>query len=106
MKIDITFGIGEDRDGNPIAPDVAEANILRIAKLASDLFGGCSLTRHDGAWVNGEGRLVTEPSLTLSVAADGGADPLPLAQYARKLLQQDTVLVQTYASNVQFVAAA
>ena len=68
-----TVGYGERGDGRLIDVSEAVRRIERIKYHAAQQFGGYTLTRGRGGWVNGHGRLVTEPVATFAIATD---DPI------------------------------
>ena len=50
VRVEFTFGIGLDRDGNPIARHAANIAIGAILADASKLFGGGTLVLGQGFW--------------------------------------------------------
>ena len=63
-RIAFGIGIGEDRNGDPLA-DI-KARTSHALRVVADAFGGVVATRGQGAWLEpASGRLITEDSLIL-----------------------------------------
>jgi hypothetical protein len=69
-KIEFGFGVGQDADGNPIdqLQFVFAFKVIRLK--AVDLFGGYTMCKTTGGWIDPTGRLVEEPGYTLFVFSD------------------------------------
>lgn len=66
-KIEFGFGVGKDRNQNPISDQMRTAAMDVIKAEAAKRFGAFTLTITDGGWTNPAGLLITEPGYTLSV---------------------------------------
>jgi hypothetical protein len=102
MRYEIAFGIGFDRFNQRIDPVHREEAIKLILVEAAGIFGGCNLTRGQGAWTDRTGTLVVEESCTLTVDISGrgtefgeadSAKVSALADFIRRMLYQDSVHV-------------
>lgn len=69
-KIEFGFGAGEDDSGRLLLQSEVEIGLQKIRRRAVEWFGGYTLTKTQGGWVNPAGRLVEEPGYTLSVLVD------------------------------------
>lgn len=67
FKISFGFGIGGDRDGSKIPDRIAQANLDCIKREVAYYFGGYSLHKIEGGWINGVSRLVEEPGYVMEV---------------------------------------
>ena len=93
MRVEFTFDIGEDKDGQPI--DNLDLKLERIQTQLAKAFGGFTRTDTVGGWINPTGRLVLERGCVIHVYAKD-----ELVQYAgqiasdiRRVLNQATVLL-------------
>lgn len=68
--VTLTVGLGLDKDGQPIRPAAVEAYLPAIATRASNIFGGATLTRGRGVWVDDSGKRFDEPCLVVSTVSD------------------------------------
>ncbi len=101
MEIKIGFGIGFNRDGQPIRPKERTEALVNIRNKACELFGGCNMVHGQGSWESPEGRIVDEPSVTLIIWVTGNPVDIgrhclnarKLASFIRQLLNQHTVLI-------------
>jgi len=99
MRYEIGFGVGFDQDGNALSAYHVNECVKMILVEACRHFGGCNLITGQGAWLNGKGDLVVEESRTLIIDAsrtgrlvsDLEADAKGLAEFIRKLLNQESV---------------
>lgn len=99
----IGLGIQEDRNGHIIPPIVYGRAIALIGERAAELFGGYTITDTTGGWVDGHGKLIEEPGITLSILVEGHsrtADPvrqtrdeqvIAFARFAGRALRQHSV---------------
>lgn len=60
-------GIGKDKDGRTILPDAADIGIRIALSGLSRRFGGATVIRTEGGWIDAGGRLITEKSIILEV---------------------------------------
>lgn len=67
MRVEFGFGIGFDRNNNPLPERQVATALRQILITASKLFGGCNLLPGQGAWVDATGNLVLEESRVLVV---------------------------------------
>lgn len=67
MEIKIGFGIGFTSSGLAIPPSHVQRSLGLIVRRAVELFGGCNIVRGEGAWRQVDGKVVTEPSITLII---------------------------------------
>ena len=101
----VLFGTGQTGDGRYITRTEASLALREIGRYAAEQFGGYSLYRHDGGWINAAGALIQESGVTLSVFGI----PLPeqettLARKIRALMVQDSVvLVRAHSGEAEFV---
>ncbi len=70
----IQFGVGEDRDGQPIGTDERRDMVAAICGRAASTFGGWTLYDHKGGWIDDKGRAVIEPGHTLSLVISNTRD--------------------------------
>ncbi|NOS67804.1 MAG: hypothetical protein HOO67_05585, partial [Candidatus Peribacteraceae bacterium] len=55
IKLEFGFGIGIDRHGSKILPEVAAAGLEQIKAFALARFGGYTLVKTEGGWRSPEG---------------------------------------------------
>lgn len=88
-RITWTIGIGKDKSGKDLQG--TEGRIASAISHVLSLFDGYTLTRGDGGWVNGNGDLVTESSITITTLATAELGH-HTAGYLRELFNQESVL--------------
>jgi hypothetical protein len=99
IKASITTGLGYTKHGDKISQRDAEGTISHAMKMLSNDFGGCTAYQGQGAWVNEQGDLVTEPVFTieaigLSLSHDDAKDKAAfVAAYLRDNLGQECVVL-------------
>lgn len=112
MKAEITFGTGFDRDSNVIDRAKLALDITAFKTRAAKAFGGYTLLSGIGGYVNVNGQLVEEQSVTIVVIltanelnseADRVSSVAGLASHIRKVLNQESVLVSFTESADTFV---
>ncbi len=67
MRIEIGFGIGFTKTGRVIDPDGVADKLTAVLNNTCGLFGGCTILEGIGAWKNGAGEVVREPSRVLVI---------------------------------------
>ena len=70
----IGFGVGYDRNGEPLADADVEQAVKIAGMHAAELFGGYSYWRCQGGWVNDKGEHVHERGVQWSILAQAGND--------------------------------
>lgn len=70
MQVSITVGIGQDSAGLPIPVGHQVEALHHCIAQASNLFGGCTANQGLGGWVDDNGKLIVEPSVTFSILSD------------------------------------
>ena len=65
----LTFGLGEDAEGNSLMDSYALIENARELLIQAG-FPGWTEYRGTGVWANPEGRIVTEPSITFTIGSD------------------------------------
>ena len=96
MRLEITFGVAFDRHGQPVQD--ADAKINQVIAYAADLFGGVTIIRTVGGWLNDKRALVCESGRLLIIdgyqmfADKDGKERLP--QYIGKLFNQSAVMAR------------
>jgi hypothetical protein len=114
-----TFGVGIefDRSGAPVQAAESVHYIQAATRRASEVFGGCFVTRGDGGWIDPSGKLVVEPAIRITVdvapykypvdtRVDGQRDVKRVNEYAhylRALFNQSRVIVTRIESSSYFV---
>jgi hypothetical protein len=100
VRIDFTFGVGQDKEGLAIDRDQQQRAIREIKTEAAKLFGGYTLYQAQGGWINGGGRLVEEDSMTLTVYITDEIlgysrqnDVAQLSSTIKEQLNQESILV-------------
>ena len=94
QKHRVTFAIGQGFDKNGI--ELYALNTKRTAVLAKTAreFGGFSAVDAQGGWIAGKGKLVTEPSLIITVYTDKVFDACEIhAQRLAELFNQESVML-------------
>ena len=102
FKHEVTAGVGFDKDGNPLFPQLAIDSIrLRLAVE----FGGYSETVVRGGYLHANGDFVTEESRQWTILTN---KPIEQAcEFIRAALNQESVLlVSTEPKLVKFVGAS
>jgi hypothetical protein len=105
IKIEITFGIGENKHRQPIA-DLTEKEHT-IGELAALLFGGYTQHNSVGGWKNDVGELITEMGCVIyAVVSDSPENRRKARQLAltiREVLEQTCVLLTVTPCESEFV---
>lgn len=81
----IYFGVGEDRDRQPI-PDL-DRSIKRIKQAACSCFGGFTLVESAGGWLNPEGIVVEEKGYVLTILTSNNVDHVTRFAHAFILME-------------------
>lgn len=66
-RIVFHVGAGYASDGTPIGLRDMGAIRRECVAVLSKRFGGCTLTEHEGGWIDPAGAVLTEPGFTLTV---------------------------------------
>jgi hypothetical protein len=114
MRVVFYAGIGYDKHGNAIPSLLASEKIREALLETCKRFGGCTLTRGRGAWIDDKGNLITEECVTITVeriekCADGSPSfdswttVAEHAEFLRDLLSQSSVVTSIQASAVRFI---
>lgn len=113
MKYEIGFGVGFTANGTPI-DQTNKTEWLKIAMVeACRRFGGCNITFGQGAWLNPRGDLIMEESAVMVVsslptgrmAEDHHREALELAEFVRKIFQQEAVVFTQLVSTTEVMYA-
>lgn len=95
-KYSIIFGVDEDKAGKPLSPSIVDLVYRKAIHAIANEYGGATLARNVGAWVNGEGVLVEERSFsifTIDMQEKGTVGVHKVALYVKEALNQSSVLV-------------
>lgn len=109
FKIEFGFGIGEDKNRKPIPLGKREAALNQITMKAASRFGGYTVYRTYGGWINGLSDLVEEPGITLLTHVEGKTKQAiaqrvtDFAAVIREILNQETVCVSISPVDMRFV---
>lgn len=90
------IGIGEDSTGMPIPDNEAQAMIRAALEHVSREYGGASVTRQDGAWVDPSGRLIVESGITIVAYSEHPKDAEQTAVRLCHLFRQTAVIVAEF----------
>ena len=103
-RITVQCGIGEDKAGCAIESQRARDCLVAIHRFAGDLYGGVTVYRHVGSWVDGNGKLVTEYGITFQVVTDSDSDGSVFAVFIRDTFNQNSVVLTVEENvNAQFI---
>jgi hypothetical protein len=102
-RITVQCGIGEDKAGHAIESQRVRDCLQAVHRHASDEYGGVTVYRHVGSWVDGHGSLVTEHGITIQVLTGKDDDGGQFAIYVRNLFNQNTVVLTVEDVNCQFI---
>lgn len=110
QRITITAGIGYDRAGAPLNPQDVQTALAGIRATMARAFGGYTESETLGGWINGAGELVTEPGrrwtvLATITASEAMTAARAVADYARDVLRQESVLIERDTIEGEFAAA-
>lgn len=98
-----TIGIGEDRDGQAIVGDAADRMIDHARLMFASIYGGFTMVRGEGGWIDPSGRTVTEPCIVFTVHTDAAQDYRATARELRLIFRQDTVMLTVQSADVQSI---
>jgi len=71
LEIEFRFGLGFEWKGTPLTPELITVGLRQIRDCAIEAFGGCTLTRAEGDWLDiGTDKIVSEEVATLSVLVE------------------------------------
>lgn len=105
MRVEFGFGVGFDRNNEPLTHEFVRLATKQILVEACTAFGGCNMVAGQGAWTDENGTLVLEESriLVVDIVAPGriggeydasdDAKIRKLAEYIRSSLNQAAVHV-------------
>lgn len=93
MRFEITFGVGFDRNGNPLDSVTVREGIKYVLSEAALAFGGCNLVNGQGAWISPSGTLVVEETHTLIMDGDDVDEDKAtrIARSIRRVFNQEAV---------------
>jgi hypothetical protein len=108
LKIEITFGIGQDKEGRQLEAFVVEGALKSICREAVDVWGGCTLLDSAGHWQSeASGRYFNEFSKVLVIYCDDVPAfrdaAVALAQFTRDQLRQECVCLTITNCEFQLV---
>ena len=107
IQYSIIVGVGVDKAGRTIPAYVAEQEISFFADDLSRKFGGCSVIRQSGYWIDDKQELVHEPSVRFDVLVStpkASKKGIRLAaEHVKQRFNQSAVIVASSAVNVAFV---
>jgi len=85
-----------DKAGQPLSPELRHGVLDHALRVMSRCFGGATAVNGQGAWVNGEGKLVCEPVTVVSSYADHADTGAMrrLAESVKLLAAQEAVMVE------------
>jgi len=96
VRYEIGLGIQFDKDGAAIPVSHANMIIRYLQREASDNFGGVTVSRVQGRWVNDKGQLVTEDAVTFVLFVENPNLLRQVEEFANdagKWLNQDSVVL-------------
>jgi len=103
-RITVQCGIGEDKAGHAIDSQRARDCVEAVHKHASDVYGGVTVYRHTGSWIDGHGELVTEHGITIQVVTEINDYGREFALFVRDLFNQNSVVLTVEENvSVQFI---
>lgn len=107
-KIEFYFGVGYDKDGNPISRETVDSAVQAIQHRAAELFGGVTLCKTRGSWHNhATDMTVHERGFVATVLMDTTENVdgkiSALADLIKSELVQQSVVVVRQPVTVQFV---
>lgn len=89
IKLEITTGIGLERNGKPLDPARRERAIEQLTTLALTLWGGVTITEGRGAWRNEAGTVFVEPSITFTTVGPGRVEMTgPDGDFVREFVER------------------
>lgn len=104
MAFRIYIGTEFTKTGARISPSFLPVATKDILLRASQEFGGVTITRGQGAWVNPAGELVEEACIILDIGTEDTAKVDQFAAFCRDTLSQQSVAVQNLSPlPMQFV---
>lgn len=93
-KVEFGFGVGEDASGRLLLQSEVAIGMQKICQHAADLFGGYTITKTQGGWVNPAGRLVEERGITLSALIEiDQVNYLAIVDTIKSALRQHAIVV-------------
>jgi hypothetical protein len=104
-RIEITIGLGYDRNGQTILPIHRESMLDQCRRYVLASYDGYTETHGTGVWTH-EGQVITESTVTFLILAE---DDVPtvreknLAQNLRDLCSQKCVVLQVSHINAEFI---
>jgi len=98
-------GIGEDKNGQPLHD--LERKLETIREELATTFGGYTEQAASGGWINGQGRLVKEPSVVWTTVTNHAKRErgLNTARFIAAQLNQESVLFNSFAIDSEFIGA-
>src|SRR5688572_20166352 len=102
-KIEFGFGVGLDRNQNPISLLKMAAAVQAICTEAAKLFKAYTLTEVNGGWTNPAGVLVTERGYTLTVIMPSTQFTQAFAKFIGGALDQEAVAVTVTPVNFNVI---
>jgi hypothetical protein len=101
-QITYTIGQGLDSQGKPIEW-IADKRTGALSEIAHE-FGGYTATIGKGGWIAPSGKLIEEPTLTITVLTDANETAVQTeARFLAAVFDQTSVMVAESDATVQFV---
>lgn len=104
-RISIITGVGEDASGVVLAKDTVENGLNRIRTRLSQEAGGFTESSVNGGWLNGDGRVVTEPGRRFEILAPTADRAMDYARIVGTELHQNSVALQVEQLQLAHVVA-
>ena len=107
-KASIIVGIGKQGNGVPLASTTVERALEDIRLRMAITFGGVTVARHEGDWINASGERITEQGVTLYTYSQltRGETECALRRLGDSLktqLSQDCVIITIERADFAFV---
>lgn len=91
----VTVGHSFDKDGNPLVKEVVRSNIAEAKLVAAKWFGGFSLSKVKGGWVDANGKFITDNAYRFEIFCqeEDDANLRLFASFLRNQFNQSAVLL-------------
>lgn len=104
MRYEIICGIGKDKNGLPVTN--VEDKLNNVRKYAAGAFGGYTMVRGAGGWVNDD-KLIEEDVIVIILYSNGHSanykQARDVAELAKTVFEQTSVVLSEVVNAIEYV---
>lgn len=104
MRYEIICGINKNRNGLPVTN--VEDKLNNVRKYAADVFGGYTMVRGAGGWVDND-KLIEEDVIVIILYSNGHSasylQARKVAEHAKTVFEQTSVVLSEVVNAIEYV---